>query len=280
MKKFSQKLFNIIKKVAPAVAIVFGLILVIFTILGRPNRGLELVFLDVGQGDSTLIKTPNGQTILVDGGPDNKVLRGLGENLPFYRRSIDFLILSHYHDDHITGLIEIIKRYRVKTLIYSGQDSDSLLISELLKVASQYKVELKVLNGQADLSFGPTCNLNLLNPIILGIKEDPNNSLVSRLDCDGRQFLLAGDNSATVEKALLESGWLLKADIFKASHHGSNYSNSTTFLEKISPSLIVISVGADNRFGHPGNFFLERVATLDIPVERTDTEGDVKIFAE
>lgn len=273
-------MFNIIRKVALVSSAVFGFILIIFIVLGCQNHRLELVFLDVGQGDSTLIKTPDGQTVLIDGGPDNKVLRGLGKNLPFYRRSIDFMILSHYHDDHITGLIEIIKRYQVRTLIYSGQDSDSLLISELLRVVSQYKVELKVLNGQAGLSFGPTCNLNLLNPTILGIKEDPNNSLVFRLDCDGRSFLLAGDNGSAAEKALLTSGWPLEADIFKASHHGSNTSNGAAFLEKINPRLIIISVGADNRFGHPGSFFLERATALDIPIKRTDIEGDVKIFAK
>lgn len=273
-------MFNIIKKIVLALAALFGLILLFFAIFGWPNHELELIFLDVGQGDSTLIKTPDGQTVLIDGGPDNKVLQGLGKNLPFYKRKIDFMILSHYHFDHITGLIEIIRRYRVKTLIYSGNAPDSLLILELLKVASQYKVELKTLSGQADLSLGPDCGLSLLNPVILGIKEDPNNSLVSRLSCANQQVLFAGDNGTEVEKVLLESGWPLKADVFKASHHGADTSNSAEFLEKVAPYLIVISVGADNRFGHPGSFFLERAMTLNIPVKRTDNEGDVKIFAK
>ncbi|MCX6794919.1 MAG: MBL fold metallo-hydrolase [Candidatus Falkowbacteria bacterium] len=280
MKKNRQKLFNIIRKTALALAALFGLILLIFAIFGRPNHELELIFLDVGQGDSTLIKTPDGKTILIDGGPDNKVLRGLGKNLPFYKRRINFIILSHYHDDHITGLIEVIKRYRVGTLIYQSKTPDSLLMADLLKIASQYNVELKPLAGQADLSFGIGCDLNLLNPDILGIKKDPNNSLVSRLDCGGQKFLLAGDNPAAAEKALLASGWPLEADVFKASHHGSNTSNGAEFLEKINPRLIVISVGADNRFGHPGSFFLERATALNIPIKRTDIEGDVKIFAK
>jgi len=283
MKKKKLKLFNISKKVilvALVASVIFGVILVIFMILGRQNNRLEFIFMDVGQGDSTLIKTPGGQMVLIDGGPDNKVLRGLGKNLPFYRRRIDFLIISHYHDDHIIGLIEIIKRYRVGILIYSEKDIDSLLVFELLRVASQYKVELKTLDSQAVLSLGPACDLNLLNPVILGVKENPNNSIISRLDCADRRFLLAGDNGSDVEKALVESGWPLGADIFKASHHGSNTSNSTAFLEKINPYLVVISVGADNRFGHPGIFFLDRAAALDIPVKRTDNEGDIKIFTK
>lgn len=260
------------------IIVIFCLISAIFLIFRRQYHGLELVFIDVGQGDSSLIKTPGGRTILIDGGPDNRVLRGLGKNLPFYRRSIDFLIISHYHDDHITGLIETIKRYRVKNLVYSGKIPDSLLISELLNVASQNKVKLTPLNGQANLPLGSNCDLNLLNPVILGIKDDSNNSITIRLDCLEKSFLFAGDNNDKVEAALLAFDWPLKADIFKASHHGSNTSNSASFLEKIAPRLIVVSVGANNRFGHPGSFFMDRAAALGLPIKRTDIDGDQRIF--
>lgn len=280
MKKYSQKLLNIIKKIALTLATFFGIILLILALFGRSSHVLELVFLDVGQGDGTLIKTPSGQVILIDGGPDNIILQGLGKNLPFYRKRIDFIILSHYHDDHAVGLIEIIKRYRVGTLIFQDKLQDSLIIDNLMKIATQSKVELKPLAGQADLSFGTGCNLSLLNPVILGVKEDSNNSIVSRLDCKNLSVLLAGDNPETTEKILINSNWPLKADIFKASHHGSNTSNSTAFLKRVAPRLIVVSVGADNRFGHPGTFFIERAATLGIPVKRTDIDGELKYITE
>lgn len=275
--KKSAKFFRVGKRIILIVAIIIGLILVISTILKHPGHGLELVFLDVGQGDSALIKTPGGQTVLIDGGPDNKVLQGLGKNMSFYRRRLDFIIISHYHDDHITGLIEIIKRYRVGTIIYSDKAPDSLLIAELLRVAVQHNVKLQILGGQAEVSFSPNCNLSLLNPDILGVKEDPNNSLVARLSCANRRVLFAGDNNSAVEKVLLASDWPLKADILKASHHGSNTSNSAAWLETVAPSLIAVSVGADNRFGHPGKFFLDRAAALKLPVKRTDAAGNLKI---
>ena len=262
------------------VSFIFGIIMLILAIFKYGLPELKVVFLDVGQGDSALIKAPNGQIVLIDGGPDNKVLRGLGKNLPFYHRNLDFLVISHYHDDHITGLIEIIRRYRVKALIYSGKIPDSPLILDLLEVASQYKVELRPINSQVEIIFGPDCRLNFLNPGILVAKDDSNESLVARLNCDNRSFLFAGDNGAALESAIINSGWSLKADVFKASHHGSNTSNSLSFLEKVAPHFIVVSVGTDNRFGHPGPFFLERAAALGIPVKRTDQDGDIKIFAK
>ncbi len=276
MKNKNKKLFNIGKKVLSVLIFIFGAILMIFLFFSYGSTIPRVVFLDVGQGDSALIQAPSGQIVLIDGGPDNKVLRGLGNNLPFYRRRIDFLIISHYHDDHIAGLIEIIKRYRVGALIYSGKEADSPLMFELLKTASQYKVVLRPLDNQMSLSFDQDCRLDLLNPDILNIKEDPNNSLVSRLECGGRSFLFAGDNGSAAEKILLASGWPLKADIFKASHHGSNTSNSEAFLEEVSPRLVIVSVGKDNRFGHPGALFLERIGRLGIPCKRTDIEGNVR----
>jgi len=281
MKHKSQQRFRRALGLMFTILVIFLLILTIFyNHIAASADSLQVIFLDVGQGDSSLIKAPDGSVVLIDGGPDNKVLRGLGNNLPFYRRRLDFVILSHYHDDHFIGLIEIIKRYRVGTLIYSGKPLDSPLMEELIDTAAKRGVRLKTLENQANLSFDADCALSLLNPAILAVKDDPNNSLIARLDCRGRSFLFAGDNGTPVEKSLSASGWPLDSDIFKASHHGSNTSNATAFLEKISPRVIVVSVGADNRFGHPGSFFLDRAAALNIPIKRTDREGEVKFFVK
>jgi beta-lactamase superfamily II metal-dependent hydrolase len=111
----------------------------------------------------------------------------------------------------------------------------------------------------------------------LKIKADGNNSLVVKLDCLGRRFLFTGDNSATAEKALLKSGWELKASVLKASHHGSDSANSEGFLRAVNPSLLAISVGSDNKFGHPHPKVLDRAESLGISVRRTDQEGDLLI---
>lgn len=277
MSAKSRKLLNISHKVFRT-ALFLAAFFLIYCLILASKKAKGVIFLDVGQGDASLIKTPNGRVVLLDGGPDNRVLWGLGKNLPFYRRRIDFLVLSHYHDDHITGLIEVIKRYRVGTLIFSGESSDSLLMRELWETARRYGVKLQILDSRADLTFGSDCNLSLLNSAILGVKKDPNNSLAARFDCRGRSFLFSGDNGSAVEKILSVSGWPLAADVFKASHHGSNTSNSLDFLEKVAPRLIVVSVGEENRFGHPGVSFLERAASLGIPLERTDQTGEARIL--
>lgn len=244
------------------------------------SAGLEVDFLDVGQGDAALIKTPGGKIILIDGGPDNRVLWRLGKNLPFYRRQIDLMIFSHYHEDHITGLIEILRRYRVKKIIYAATDSEiTATAGVFLQEAKTRGIPLVIINHQAVLELDEKCFLKLLNPGALGVKSDPNNSLIVKLDCAGDRFLFTGDSSATVEKALLSSDFDLTADIFKASHHGSNSANSEAFLLTANPAALVISVGAGNKFGHPDQRILERAAASGINVKRTDQDGDIKIIS-
>lgn len=247
-------------------------------IYNRPLK-LEVDFLDVGQGDAALIKTPGGQVILIDGGPDNLVLRRLGENLPFYRRRIDFLILSHHHDDHASGLVEVLKRYKVGKIIYTGAyDLPALKI-----MAGEIKKQgLAVYSpdSAAHLNLKGNCVLDFLNPLALGVSADDNNSLIVKLECQNKKFLFTGDNSLKVEKALINSGWDLSADIFKAAHHGSNSANSEDFLQAINPKQIIVSVGAENRFGHPSSKFIERAAKLGFSVLRTDILKTIKIFSQ
>lgn len=198
--------------------------------------------------------------------------------MPFYKRQIDSVILSHYHDDHIVGLVEVIKRYRVKKLIYAFGSMTSPALSELLSVAENKSLSVLALENQARLSYKNGCFLDLLNPLSLGIKADNNNSLVERLNCDNQTILFTGDNSSNVEKALVNSGWDLKATILKAAHHGSNSANSELFLRVVRPRWMIVSVGVDNKFRHPAPLVLERMVNLGILTARTDKLGTVRIF--
>jgi competence protein ComEC len=262
----------------------FSCLLLTFLVLGAlhiysSSQKLEVDFLDVGQGDSALIKTPSGPVVLIDGGPDNKVLRQLGVNLPFYRRRIDYLILSHYHDDHVTGLVEVIKKYQVGEIIYESGNPPTAILQVLISAAKNRSIPILVLQTQAHIALGAACSLDLLNPAVLKIKADENNSLAIRLDCAKQQFLFTGDNSLVVEKALINSGWNIQAQVLKAAHHGSNTANSEAFLRAVNPKLLVISVGANNHFGHPSPKVLERSAALGITVKRTDQLGNIKILS-
>jgi len=250
-----------------------------FLALIFPPRFLEVIFCDVGQGDAALIKIPTGQVIVIDGGPDGSLLRCLGKNLPFNRRQIDFLILSHYHDDHITGLPELARRYQIKNFIYAPDEYQSAPRDELRKYLDRTSSEIVELAGAASIDFQPDCRLNLLNPAILSVPPDGNNSLITRLQCRGKAFLFSGDNEAKVEKALLASDFVFAADVFKASHHGSKTSNTADFLQAGGFRQLIISVGT-NKFGHPSPEVLERARDLGISIRRTDQSGTIKLIVK
>ena len=245
----------------------------------RASR-LEVDFFDVGQGDSALIKTPDHHIILIDGGPDNTVLRRLGENLPLNSRRIDFIISSHYHDDHATGLVEVAKRYKVGEIIYQANSSLSPIFEAFLDEVKKQSSVIKPLVNGVKISFSADCNLYLWPSSLFNVPVDPNNSLIVKLDCAGRKFLFSGDNSARVEKILLKSSLDLRADVFKVSHHGSNSANSEAFLSAVNPQLTVISVGADNKFGHPAPAVMERLQKMGIKIKRTDQDQTIKIFSK
>lgn len=248
--------------------------LLVFPLVSRQSG---VYFFDVGQGDSALIKTPNNKIILIDGGPDNSVLFELGKALSFYRRRIDFIIVSHYHDDHIAGLIEILNRYKVKKIIYPADSPSSEISESLLSGARTRNVPIFFLSQSAVLRFTDDCNLLVLSPLILDVPFDDNNSLIAKLDCRQKSFLFTGDSNTKVEKAMLSLNQDWRADVFKASHHGSVTANSEPFLRAVNPQLLIISVGADNRFGHPHPSILERAANLGIELKRTDQDGTVII---
>ncbi|MFA5024574.1 MAG: MBL fold metallo-hydrolase [Patescibacteria group bacterium] len=264
--------------------ILVPILLVIFTLAVfyclPQSKKLEVDFLDVGQGDSILIKTPTGKTVLIDGGPDNSVLRRLSEVLPFYKKKIDLIIISHYHDDHTIGLVEIFKRYQAKNLIYSNYGSSSPVMKIITRLAKDKKISSLILKDAAQIELEKNCFLNLLSPEIFKVTADGNNSLLAKLNCENKKFLFTGDNSSKIEKALLNSNWNLAADVFKAAHHGSNSANSENFLRAVKPQKIVISVGQDNRFGHPNTQALKRMEQLNLKVYRTDKEGNIRFFSQ
>jgi len=232
-------------------------------------------FLDVGQGDAAMIRTPNGKNILIDGGPDNLVLERIGKLLPYFSRRIDIIIISHYHDDHISGLREIISRYDVGAIIYQAGGEGNNDFKSLIDAANDKNIKIIEVNEKTELSFSNDCRLNIFNPLSLNIPKDGNNSLLSKLNCAGKIYLFSGDNELAVEKALLANNLDVSANIMKASHHGSRTSNSEPFIEAVGAEFLVISVGADNRFGHPNQEVLDRAKTRKIKVKRTDISGNI-----
>ena len=265
--------------VLAALYLVISVLGLVWGEFGHPRR-LEIIFFDVGQGDASLVSLPDGQRVLIDGGPDNSVLSRLGDNLPYGRRTIDLMLASHYHDDHISGLLSVMERYQVGRVIYPTGNKSNELWEYFLRRAEILGLELVPIEGNANLRLTPSCSLFLLNSNSLGVAQDENNSLIAKLNCSDLKVLWSGDSGAKVEMGLLSADVDLQADIMKAGHHGSKSSNSQAFLQAVNPGSLVISSGADNRFGHPSPEVIERAEALGIHIYRTDEQGDIKFFGQ
>ena len=228
---------------------------------------LHVAFLDVGQGDAIFIETPGGRQIVVDGGAHPLLMtRLLSERMRFYDRRIDIVAATHPHDDHIGGLLQVLERYDVGAVLERRIPHESASYEVWARAvdaeAAQGAKVIEASVGQV-ITLDDGIRLEVLGPpdaLPGGAQSDINNaSLVLRLVYGDVSVLLAGDIFAAGERALLASDATLNSDILKVPHHGSASSSTPDFLSAASPSAAVISVGADNRFGHPNADVAQRL---------------------
>lgn len=249
-----------------------------------PNGHLHVFFLDVGQGDAIFIQTPQGRQILIDGGPSAARLGSeLGAVMPFWDRSLDVVISTHPDADHLTGLVSVVQRYRVGMLL----NGNTLLNTDLFAawqnaLAAQQVVPQNVSAG-SKLELEPGLSLQVLHPTEPPIPGERSNqrSLVLVLEYDALRILLPGDIETGVEQRLLRnSAGALPAAVLKSPHHGSLTSSSVAFLAEVQPQLVIVSVGNDNRFGHPAPEVLARYQKLGSRVLRTDEHGRIHLRSD
>ncbi|MFA5134345.1 MAG: ComEC/Rec2 family competence protein [Patescibacteria group bacterium] len=249
------------------------------------SRELTVTFFDVGQGDSIFIQTPSRHTVLIDGGPDAGVLAKVGRRMPFYDRTIDLVILTHVHADHIAGLVPIIERYDVGTVLFSNIDYTSPEYRAWLETIDEKEIEAVSPRARLQYQFGEV-DLEILYPFdeISGpFGGDINDtSVVARMQYGSTSFLFTGDASASVEgELLLQYGSAaLESDVLKVGHHGSKYSSSLEFLEVVGPRYAVVQVGEGNSFSHPHRMVMKRLEGLGISVYRTDELGDITLCSD
>jgi len=246
------------------------------------SQPLEVVFFDVGQGDSIFIETPKGYQILIDGGPSSVVLEKLGNEMPFWDRTIDLVVLTHPEHDHIAGLIEVLKRYEVDYILWTGILRDTGEYEEWERLIKKEDIKVKIAKiGQRIIA--PKVFFEVLHPFksLEGkeVKNTNNSSIVFRLVFGNNSFLFTGDLYKSIEKEIVNRGLEIDSDVLKVGHHGSKTSSAEEFLEKVSPEVAVISSGKDNTYGHPHQEVLETLDKYGITVLRTDTEGDIKIIS-
>ena len=230
-----------------------------------PESGkLSVSILDVGQGDSILITSPSGQHILIDGGPSpERVCLELGKALPYWESTLDLVVLTHPHVDHITGLVEVLKRYEVKRVLYPDLDYESVVYDEWLDVIDEKNIPCTRAQVGQMIEIGNGATLEVLNPpidFLEGTESDvDNNEVIIRLEMGEVGFLLTADHFEDGERYLIDRGMELESTVLKVGHHGSSTSTCPEFLAAVSPEVAVISVGADNPFGHPSEEVMTRL---------------------
>jgi len=243
-----------------------------------PDEHLIVHFFDVGQGDSALLVSPSGKTVLFDGGPDLSALEALGKNLPLSRRSIDLLILSHPDPDHFIAFPEVLKRFKVGALLIPAMENDEEPYQALLTIAREQGVPFVAADPARDIDLHDGVVLDILwppNPV--PPMEDNDASVIVRASYSTGSILFTGDLSIKGEEVLLASGIDVSAEVLKIGHHGSRFSSSNAFLAAVHPRLAVISVGKDNHYGHPNPEALERLKNAGIPVRTTMEEGEIDL---
>src|SRR6056297_558166 len=249
-------------------------------VFGALNPGLEVTFFDVGEGDSVFIETPRHYQIVVDGGPSSTtLLKKINQELPFWDRHLDLMVLTHPDKDHLAGLLPVFKYYEVEKVLWTGVVKETAIYQEWREVLEESGSEVIIAEEDQDLE-SPQVYFDVLYPFLSFNRQtfsDYNGtSVVMKVVYQGGQFLLTGDISETIENKLIREEVDLQSDILKVAHHGSQSSTGRSFLNAVRPQMAVISVG-ENSYGHPDKAVLNRLKDYGITTLRTDQEGDIKI---
>lgn len=273
-------MMNIRQNIKQNIKIYFLLLLIIFNIFifyaiyYIDSSSLSVSFLDVGQGDAIFIKSPSGRQMLVDGGPNGSVLRELGKIMPFYDRSIDVVLATHADQDHIGGLVEVLKRFKVDLFIETNATSTSAVYVELENLLKEKKIKKEIIITPEILTLDSNVDFDILFPNQNTANWETNDaSIVGKLIYGNNSFLLTGDLPQKLEKVLVnEYGSFLKSDVLKVGHHGSKNSSSEIFIHTVLPTYSIISAGLDNRYGHPAPETLEILKQFGLS---TQTGGQI-----
>jgi len=246
--------------------------------------------LDVGQGDAVLLRTPKGHTALIDGGPGaTPLLNGIGRNLPFWQRGIDLLVLTHPHQDHMMGLIEVLARYKVDQVVQTNFTATLGVQGEWMSAIERHAIPVHHARRGETIAFEgePEVSLRVLSPTtpdtqtIRGDAEVNNSSVVLSLSYGKHTLLLEGDAQAEAEHDMVrQEGARLYSQVLKVGHHGSDTSSTPQFVALVKPEVAIISVGRDNKYGHPSPQTLRTLQQYGARIYRTDLNGTVEVIAD
>ena len=246
---------NIKKYFLPILILLF---LLSFTASFFAQDTVSIYFLDVGQGDSSIIITPDDKVVMIDSGSDENLILNYLQNLGISH--IDLLIATHAHADHITGMDKIIAKYKPRAFMDPGISHTSLTYIRMINAIEKYDIKYyqstarKIQLGLMDFSVLPSASPKIY------VSELNNNSVVIKLEYNNFSCLFTGDIERVRENQLVKiSSSNLESDIIKIPHHGSSTSSTQAFIKKVNPKVAIISCGQNNRYGHPNIKTLERL---------------------
>jgi len=257
-----------------ALAIIAGVI-----VARAKDDSLKVVFLNVGQGDGILIEQGSTQ-LLIDGGKDTTtLLEGLGKYIPFWDRNIELVVETHPDQDHIGALAGLLGVYQVGTVLKTDMPGGSQTFQHLDEVIAQKHIQVVQAHSGETITFPNGATAEVIFPFGSVADLDPNDtnaaSVVIRLTDGKNSFLFTGDLPIQQEDEILAKNINVQADVLKVGHHGSKYSSSNEFLDAVKPRDGIISVGANNMYGHPNPEALARLNAHRIRLFRTDQLGDI-----
>lgn len=269
------------------IIIAFILFFLILFFKNLPNNKMKVVFCDVGQGDAILL-TKGWLQILIDVGEFENINTCLTNNISFFDRNIEFLLLTHPDSDHIGGLNYFFDSFNFSYLIannYLFESEKFIEIKEKFEdnfkkaaIINAEEIENLILGGLIELNFISSSKIFISSLNKLGELNPNNNSLIIKLIVDDVSFFLGGDIENEVESILVKNSLIENFDVLKVNHHGSQTSSSLEFLELIKPKISVIQVGLNNRYGHPHNDVITRISMYSNDVYRNDKDGEIRFL--
>ena len=276
------------EKYKKRILIAFLLIISISLVYSYIPKDLKIYFVDVGQGDCTFIVTPKNKTILIDGGGSTGSDFDVGEStlLPYILdrgyKKIDLIVISHFDQDHVGGVLTILRELKVNRVCISKQEEDSENYQEFLKIVKEKNIPVTIVKIGDRIKVENNLYFDILWPKEEQIEENKinNNAIVMKLNYNNFSMMLTGDIEEVAEKEIVKTykdKKILKSDILKVAHHGSKTSTTEEILNEIEPKVSLIGVGKNNLFGHPSSEVLKRLENLNSKIFRTDINGEINI---